>query len=591
MSTLAVRLQTLLAALPVGLQRVAWAAVGPRSAWRWLTPAAPWLLALATAAVVGLLAFVMLQAAFDYAPLAIVGAAALGSVVGLGVLGVVRPAGSGLALKLGVAIGAAIVGAILGAIFSGPLVDAPHLSAAGAGILVGLLVLGRRLQIARAAHAAAEGVELVPTVIWILLVLAVLPLVQAGAEATTTPATVVEFVERNVGGRLVVETEGLALLPAFPAEPPFDPDLGPEGGPDPRRFSWYALRAEAGDRRTALVRSTLDPASLRRREVVARVVDDPDAARAAAEALERRGAAPETAIGRRLLLALNPRDAAASDARGISSLADVADVEAGTVIRLTLDFPGEGVASCVAGGGCQARRLGGGIGPWDHLALEPDGTGAVLVRTAYPPSVAPIHLVGRQVRDPGAVNRFVSLPWVRELLGRARVLRGAIIEHDQSLPVDRLWLGPILFIALAAALAYGRGIGYPVFHGHQVRFGAWGGGQSEPALGWRDVHARMTGRLTPPDRSPMELDGVDVLVRPGAAGPTIEIPGLRDRVVVAVPRELGTWSALHAGELRFISGGRPALQASWYGSQFRLVFVSDSDRDTAAAMLRADVRR
>jgi hypothetical protein len=591
LTTLPARLQTLLAALPVGLQRVAWAAVGPRSAWRWLTPATPWLLALATAAVVGLLAFVLLEAAFDYQPLVIVGAGALGAVVGLGLLGMIRPTGSGLALQLGVATGAAIVGVILGAIFTGPLVDAPHLSAAVAGILVGILVLGRRLQIARAARAAAEGVELVPSLIWILLILAVLPVIQAGAEATTTPATVAEFVERDVGGRHVVETDGLALLPAFPAEPPFDPARGPQGGPDPRRFSWFAVRAEAGDRRTALVRTTLDPSSLSRRDVVARVVDDPDGVRAAAEALERRGLVPGSSLGRRMLLALQPGDAAASDARGISSIADVADVEAGTVVRLTLDFPGEGIATCAAADRCQARRLGSGIGPWDHVAIEPEGAGSVLVRAAYPPSVAPIHIVGRQVRDPGAVNRFVSLPWIRELLGPAQVLRSAIIEHDGSLPVDRLWLGPILFVALAAAMAYGRRIGYPVFHGHQVRFGAWGGTQSQPPLGWRDVHARMTGRLTPPDRSPMEVDEVDVRIRPASSGPTIEITGLPERVEVAVPRELGTWSALQSGELRYISGSQPALQASWYGSQFRLVFDSNADRDTAAAMLRADVRR
>jgi len=587
LSSLAARLETLVAVLPVALQRVAWAAVGPPTAWRWLTPATPWLLALATAAIVGLLALVTLQAAFDYQPLVIVGAAAWGSVVGFGVLRIVRPAGSGLGLQLGVAIGAAIVGAILGAIFTGALVDAPVLSAAGAGILVGLLLLGRRLQIARAAHAAAEGVELVPSVIWILLLLAVLPMVQAGAEATTTPATVVEFVERDVGSRLVIDTQGLALVAPFPAEPPFDP----ERGPDPRRFSWFALRAEAGDRRTGLVRSTLDPASLRRREVVARVVDDSDAVRGAVEALEARGASPGSVLGGRLLVALGPEDSAAADARSISVLADLAGLEAGTAVRVTLDFPGEGVASCVAVDRCQARRLGAGIGPWDHLAVEPGGTASVLVRTAYPPSLAPMHVVGRQVRDPGAISRFVALPWVRELLGRAQVLRGAIINHDQSLPVDRLWLGPILFVALAAALSYGRRIGYPVFHGHQVRFGAWGGAQSAPPLGWRDVHARLTGRLTPPDRSPMELAGVDVLVRPASAGPTIEITGLPERVVVSVPRELGTWSALRAGELRFISGSQPALLASWYGSQFRLLFDSNADRDTAAAMLRADVRR
>jgi hypothetical protein len=582
LTSLADRLQTLVAALPVGLQRVAWAAVGPPSAWRWLLPATPWLLALATAAIVGLFALVTLQAAFDYQPLVVVGAAALGSVVGVGVLGLVRPAGSGLALQLGVGIGAAIVAAILGALFTGPLVDAPFVSAAGAGILVGLLVLGRRLQIARAARAATEGVELVPTVIWLLLLLAVLPMLQAGAEASTTPATVNEFVERDVGSRLVIDTEGLALLVPFPAEPPFDP----ERGPDPRRFSWYALRAEAGDRRTALVRSTRDPASLRRREVVARVVDDPDGVRGTVEALQARGAAPGSAPGGRLLLALNPDEEAASNARATSSLADLAAIEAGAVVRLTLDFPGEGVASCVAVERCQARRLGTGIGPWDHLAVEPDGTGSILVRAGYPPSVAPMHVVGRQIRDPGAVSRFVALPWVRNLLGRSQVLRSAIIQHDQSLPVDRLWLGPILFVTLAASLAFGRRIGYPVFSGRRVRFGAWG---LAPPIALRDVHARATGRLTPPDRSPMELDAVGVLVRPARAGPTIEMPGPHGRIVVAVPRELGTWSALHVGELRYVVGRRPALRASWYGSQLELAFDSDADRDAAASTLRSSV--
>jgi hypothetical protein len=304
--------------------------------------------------------------------------------------------------------------------------------------------------------------------------------------------------------------------------------------------------------------------------------------------LEARGATPGSALGGRLLLALDPGEEAASEARTITSLADLGDLEAGAVVRLTLDFPGEGVATCAAEERCQARRLGSGIGPWDHLAVEPGGPGSILVRAAYPPSVAPLHVVGRQVRDPGAVSRFLALPWVRELLGRAQVLRSAIIQHDRSLPVDRLWLGPILFVALAAALAVGRRIGYPVFSGQRVRFGRWS--QASP-MALRDVHARATGRLTPPDRSPMALDGIGVVVRPAGAGPSIEVAGPEERIVVAVPRELGTWSALHVGELRFIGGRQPALRASWYGSQLELAFDSDADRDVAAAILRASVDR
>jgi hypothetical protein len=584
MSVLASRLQTILAALPTALQRVVRVAFGPPSAWRWLTPLTPWLLSLATGGVVAFLALVLLQAAFDYQPLAIVGAGALGAAVGIGVLGLVRPAGTGLALPLAAAVLGAIVGAIVGALFGVPMVDAPVPSATGAGILVGLLVLGRRLQIARAARAAAESVDLMRSLIWLLLALAALPLLQAGAEATTAQATVSEFVNREVGSRLVIETRGLVILALIEAEPPVDP----ERGPDPRHYTWYPLRGDPGDRRTALVRSTLEPASLRRRSVVARVADDPAGVRAALQALEARGGVPESEPADRMLLALTPEDAATAQATAISSLADLAGVEPGTLVRMTLDFPGEGVASCVGRGNCQARRLGSGVGPWDHLATEPDGGGSVLVRAAYPPSLAPMHIVGRQVRDPGALSRYLALPWVRGLLGWAQVLGSAIIQHDQSLPVDRLWLGPILFVALAAALAYGRRVGYPVFAGRPVRFGAWGG---PVTVSWRDVHARMTGRLTPPDRSPMELDAVDVRVRPATAGPTLELPGPDGPMAVAVPRELGTWSALHVGELRFVLGRHPALRASWYGSQVQLVFDSDADRDAAADMLRASVGR
>jgi hypothetical protein len=67
------------------------------------------------------------------------------------------------------------------------------------------------------------------------------------------------------------------------------------------------------------------------------------------------------------------------------------------------------------------------------------------------------------------------------------------------------------------------------------------------------------------------------------------MPGPHGRIVVAVPRELSTWSALHVGELRYVVGRRPALRASWYGSQLELAFDSDADRDAAASMLRASV--
>jgi hypothetical protein len=583
MRELADRIAPLLAVLPVALERVVRAAIGPASAWRWLAPALPVLLAVAVGVGVGALAFVTVDAAFDFPALVAVGAGALGAVVGFGLLGLVRRS-AGLPLQLAAAIVGAAVGAVLGNVFSGQIIDAPLVSALGAGILVGLLVLGRRLRIERAAEAAAENLELVPAVIWLLLLLAVLPLLQAGAELNIARATVGEFVDRDVGTQPLVEIDGLALLAPFEAEPPVDP----ERGPDPRRYRWFPIRGAPTDRRIALVRSSIDPAILRRQTIVARVIDDPGAVRGAAEALTARGAQIVAPLSDRLLTPLDAEGVeAANDVRSLSNLAELADVAAGSIVRLTLVFPGDGVASCVVGDDCEARRLAGGIGPWDHLASDPRGAGSVVVRATYPPTLAPLHVVGRQMADPGAVDRYLSRPWIRSLLGWAQVRRGGIIQHDLSLPVDRLWLGPVIFLGLAWALGYGRRLGYPVFRGQGMRGWSWGGAN----LGSRDIRATASGRLAPPDRSPLQLEDAEMLIRPAAAGPSIEVRAPDGPIVAPVPRELSTWSALEVGELRSVRDRQPALRASWYGSQLQLVFESEADRDAAAIMMRADLGR
>ncbi len=122
---------------------------------------------------------------------------------------------------------------------------------------------------------------------------------------------------------------------------------------------------------------------------------------------------------------------------------------------------------------CDARRLAVGTGPWLHLAHDPASGTPIVVQLAYPPTVAPMHVFGRQTSDDGAVGRFLDGPQVRQLLGWAQVLRGAIIDQDPDLPVDRLWLGPILFVGLAVLLALGLWSGYPVFHATPLAAGRW----------------------------------------------------------------------------------------------------------------------
>lgn len=577
MGELAIRVRTLLGSLPVGLEGLGRAAVGSPSSWRWLPPAIPWLVAGGTALGVGATFLGMAETAREFPPLASFAGAATGAAVLLGLGSLVRGGRTlGLIVRLALVAAGALSGGLLGTILTSTIVDAPLAASAVAGLLVGGAVLGWRLQIAHSAHAAATTIGFVPAVISTLIVLALLPVLQAGTEIITAQATVPAFVERQIGfSSSLVAIRGFAILPPFGAEAPVDP----EAGTAPGDFHWIALREELGDRRIALVRSAVDPGGLRRREIVARVRDDIDQA-AALAALEDRGVAVPDSILSHVLQGLDADAAArAGGARRIGSVAELGGTEPGDLVRLTLDFPGDGVATCVLADRCQARRLARGVGPWLHLARDSAVGTAVIVQLRYPPTVAPVQLYGRQDRDPGAVTRFLDGPQVRLLLGWARVLRGAIIEHDPELPVDRLWLGPILFAALALLLVSGRWSGYPLWQATPLATESWTGGTLSTPL-----NAIASGRLSPPGRSPTEL--VDRPITLSRVGTETELTVLGPEALrVQVPRALGALSVLEPGEVRYLRSRRPALRVGWYGSNVRLLFGSTRERDAATALL------
>jgi hypothetical protein len=172
------------------------------------------------------------------------------------------------------------------------------------------------------------------------------------------------------------------------------------------------------------------------------------------------------------------------------------------------------------------------------------------------------------------------------MLGWARVLRGAVVEHDPELPVDRLWLGPLGFVVLALLLLAGRGVGYPIFRPTPLA-----PPRSVPDEGKRaeTIRAIASGRLSPPGRSPLELvDAAARLYRSG--GDTrLAVSDAEGELEVTVPRALGALSGMEVGELRYVTSRRPALRVGWYGSLVQLVFDNGADRDAAAALLRESV--
>jgi hypothetical protein len=206
----------------------------------------------------------------------------------------------------------------------------------------------------------------------------------------------------------------------------------------------------------------------------------------------------------------------------------------------------------------------------------------VVVRTRYPPSVAPFVGVGHHAQDREAVGRFLALPIVQGLFGWGHVLQAAHVEHDLGLPIDHLWLGPILFVVLAALLLIGMRLPYPRFR-PDAQPGRPAPGRS--TIG--SVACRASGRITPPSASPLEIEDLRAELRsdpPQGSTLRIEIDGRWQPFLI--PRNLGGLGGTELGDLLTVLSHRPALKVDWFGSNVLLVFADTASRDAAASMVR-----
>jgi hypothetical protein len=424
----------------------------------------------------------------------------------------------------------------------------------------------------RTAVGTRWRLPVIPAVLILLTALTIIPVSQALVELIVRPVTVGELVDRRVGlSTQLVAVDGLALLVPLDADPP--PDASGSFV-----YHWYAVRDSLQELRLVLVRSLVAPGSLRTRSVVARVVDDPESLdRTRAGIVARGGTDPGGGVARVLLVEGDPKG---GNVTQVGSVADLRDASPGQTVRLTLTFEA-GIATCEGRGDCSGRTLANGVGSWDNLATDGIGGWAV-VRTLYPPSVAPFHGVGRHAQDRELVGRLLALPLVRGLLGWGQVLTVAHIEHDPGLPIDHLWLGPILFAPFGALLLLGLRVGYPRFSARPTSAGAASGGWSG------SVSCRATGRITPPSASPFEIDDAPATLRgdPSQGSVlTVEVDG-RPREI-PVPRNLGGLGTTEFGDLLTVRSVLPALRIGWFGSNLLLVFPDRDARDDAAAMVHA----
>jgi hypothetical protein len=419
------------------------------------------------------------------------------------------------------------------------------------------------------------GPRRLPVVPWLLVLLAVLtiiPVGQALVELIVRPVTVGQLVDRRVGLETqLVAVDGLALLVALEADPP------PDASDAKLVYHWYTVRDSLQELRLVLVRSAIALDSLGTRSVLARVVDDPAAIERTTAGIEARGGSqPEPGVGPLLLIEERPRNLPVTE---LASLAGLRESQLGQVVRVRLQFA-DGIATCVGRGDCNARALADGTGSWDNLARDDEGR-SVVVRTRYPPSVAPFVGVGHHAQDREMVGRFLGLPIVQGLFGWGHVLQAAHVEHDLGLPINHLWLGPILFMVFAALLLIGMRLPYPRFRPYARS------GQPAPARSTiGSVACRASGRITPPNASPFEIEDLRAELRddpPRGAALRIEIDGRWQPFLI--PRNLGGLGGTELGDLLTVRSHRPALKVDWFGSNVLFVFADTASRDSANSMV------
>ncbi len=188
------------------------------------------------------------------------------------------------------------------------------------------------------------------------LVLAVAPLLWAGAEREILTVSSADMVERNVPTTVTyVSLPGLAMSLRLPA--PGSAALPPYG---------LLVRDTVASDTFTVVMTNTDPLALRTRTITGRLQSRPYA-EGAAEIFDRRGEATAGLVPGMVIIEVAPTED--EPIHDVASIAELANVANDTLVRLALHFDGEALATCaLADDGCGARALAQGSGVFVHLA-------------------------------------------------------------------------------------------------------------------------------------------------------------------------------------------------------------------------------
>jgi hypothetical protein len=442
--------------------------------------------------------------------------------------------------------------------------------------------------------------DVAPVVAVGAIALALVPVLWLGALKEVVPVTSADMVERLVPNTTTyVELHGLAMTVPFSAPGRI--------GPPP-----YGLlvRDTVASTDLTVVTTASDPRHLLVRTTIGRLVSRPFG-EPAARHFSNRGE-DVGGLEPRVLLEVTPDpDEEIVAATSTSELADVPD---GSLVSVPLAFDGESVPICAIQGDCERGVLAAGTAIFLHLAHGHDGGGAILVQLGYPSSVVPGEWAGeqvhwsepldignltinefneqhRQVRNGQALDAFSARRGVQALAGWGRILVQSSISHDPDLIRDRLWLGPILFTVFGGLLFIGLRLGYPDFRPDVGGSRRWTSGAppAPPTPSAEPLAVVVSGHALKPGGDRWHLDEARGTIRAAGNhddGRVTAAVHLADGTVIPLAaHDTGLLGHVERGSVVSLAGVRPALWAHWYGTDLRMTFESEADRDRAADLV------
>jgi len=375
--------------------------------------------------------------------------------------------------------------------------------------------------------------------------------------------------------------------------------------------TFFYLARDPDDPTTGLlVRSGLNDAFIRRRVLVAELVEDPAVVASAREQLRPLPGGFDVETTRYL------REVqAGGDPESAFIPSELAAEDAGSELTVT----GRVVtpithSACVAETGCDGEDA-----EWLYYLADPEGAGAIVLRSTHPPDAIPVRLQGLYARDSFDLRPVLESDWYAELDAEVPTDRAFAAGSRPPIVQEASWVPTIVFAAIGVVLLASFVVGYPVFGGRVAPRPARSLAPGEA------VDVEITGRLVRPvggqgalslDRSPGAVERLsiadlalrmwrygllprDLSRREAEQRFVAEAAGDRDRLIVHERDQSALVIVDHdpaavrvdAGRLYRISGSAPAVHFRQGGTDAYLVVRGAEVRDRLAAEIRGELER